>query len=63
MKTKSEMQEPIPGELRNIPLLEMQEPIPGELRNIPLLDAEISILKCFRAYRYTSSYYLRKSLR
>ena len=42
---------------------EMQEPIPGELRNIPLLDAEISILKCFRAYRYTSSYYLRKSLR
>ena len=45
---------------------EMQEPIPGELTNIPLLDAEISILKCFRAYRYTdltSSYYLRKSLR
>ena len=45
---------------------EMQEPIPGELRNIPLLDAEISILKCFTAYRYadlTSSYYLRKSLR
>ena len=44
----------------------MQEPIPGELRNIPLLDAEISILKCFTAYRYTdltSSYYLRKSLR
>ena len=45
---------------------EMQEPIPGELRKIPLLDAEISILKCFGAYRYTdptSSYYLRKSLR
>ena len=28
---------------------EMQEPISGELRNIPLLDAEISILQCFRA--------------
>ena len=45
---------------------EMQEPIPEELRNIPLLDAEIAILKCFRAYTYTdltSSYYLRKSLR
>ena len=23
---------------------EMQKPIPGELRNIPLLDAEIAIL-------------------
>ena len=45
---------------------EMQEPIPGELRNIPLSYAEIAILNCFRAYRYadlTSSYYLRKSLR
>ena len=45
---------------------EMQEPVPGEQRNIPLLDAEIALLKCFRAYRYTdltSSYYLRKSLR
>ena len=45
---------------------EMQEPVPGEQRNIPLLDAEIALLKCFRAYRYTdltSSYYPRKSLR
>ena len=43
MKTKSEMQEPIPGELRNIPLLDAENGVSIRVNVLGLYRVEVGI--------------------